>query len=64
VVVLPVKESDRAIELMQTLVAEMESRYQMFDVAGCADLSTYNQGRPNCFHALSASLLNMQILVV
>jgi len=57
-----VKESDRAIELMQALVAEM-SRYQMFD-AGCADLSTYNQGRPNCFHALSASLLNMQILVV
>jgi len=29
-----VKESDRAIELMQALVAEMESRYQMFDVAG------------------------------
>ncbi|MDZ7959090.1 MAG: DNA translocase FtsK [Aulosira sp. DedQUE10] len=37
-----VKDSDRAIELMDELVAEMESRYQRFEKAGCADLSTYN----------------------
>lgn len=37
-----VKDSDRAIALMQELVAEMESRYQQFEQAGCADLSTYN----------------------
>jgi len=42
-----VKESDRAIELMQALVAEMEN--QMFDVAGCADLSTYNQRASQLF---------------
>ncbi|MGH7999843.1 MAG: DNA translocase FtsK, partial [Brasilonema sp.] len=38
-----VKESDRATELMQELVTEMESRYQRFEKAKCADLSTYNQ---------------------
>ncbi|PMB49745.1 cell division protein FtsK [Fischerella thermalis CCMEE 5205] len=38
-----VKESDRAIELMDELVTEMESRYQQFEKAGCADLTTYNQ---------------------
>jgi S-DNA-T family DNA segregation ATPase FtsK/SpoIIIE len=38
-----VKESDRAIELMDELVTEMESRYHQFEQAGCADLSTYNQ---------------------
>ncbi|WP_392532114.1 DNA translocase FtsK [Nostoc sp. C117] len=38
-----VKDSDRAIELMEQLVAEMESRYQKFEKAGCADLSGYNQ---------------------
>ncbi|MCV3217140.1 DNA translocase FtsK [Plectonema radiosum NIES-515] len=38
-----VKESDRAIELMDELVAEMESRYQRFEKAGCADLNAYNQ---------------------
>ncbi|NMG09048.1 DNA translocase FtsK [Brasilonema sp. UFV-L1] len=38
-----VKESDRAIELMQELVTEMESRYQRFEKAKCADLGTYNQ---------------------
>jgi DNA segregation ATPase FtsK/SpoIIIE, S-DNA-T family len=37
-----VKDSDRAIALMEELVAEMESRYQQFEKAGCADLSTYN----------------------
>ncbi|QSJ16691.1 PD-(D/E)XK nuclease family protein [Nostoc sp. UHCC 0702] len=38
-----VKDSDRATELMEELVVEMESRYQQFEKAGCADLSTYNQ---------------------
>ncbi|MBD2412095.1 cell division protein FtsK [Nostoc calcicola FACHB-389] len=38
-----VKDGDRAIELMEELVAEMESRYHHFEKAGCADLSTYNQ---------------------
>ncbi|MBD2515300.1 PD-(D/E)XK nuclease family protein [Nostoc sp. FACHB-973] len=38
-----VKDGDRAIELMDELVAEMESRYHQFEKAGCADLSTYNQ---------------------
>ncbi|MFO5472045.1 MAG: DNA translocase FtsK [Dolichospermum sp.] len=41
-----VKDSDRAVELMQELVAEMESRYQKFEKAKCADLTTYNQ-RPS-----------------
>ncbi|UBF27001.1 PD-(D/E)XK nuclease family protein [Kovacikia minuta CCNUW1] len=38
-----VKESDRAIELMENLVGEMESRYQKFEVNRCNDLSSYNQ---------------------
>lgn len=38
-----VKDSDRAVELMQELVAEMESRYQKFEKAKCADLTVYNQ---------------------
>ncbi|NJO80833.1 MAG: cell division protein FtsK [Cyanobacteria bacterium RM1_2_2] len=38
-----VKESDRAIDLMENLVREMESRYQKFEVSGCSDLSGYNQ---------------------
>lgn len=38
-----VKDSDRAIELMEELVTQMDSRYQQFEKAGCADLSTYNQ---------------------
>jgi S-DNA-T family DNA segregation ATPase FtsK/SpoIIIE len=38
-----VKDSDRAVELMQELVAEMESRYQKFEKAKCGDLITYNQ---------------------
>ncbi|WP_341529727.1 DNA translocase FtsK [Nostoc sp. UHCC 0302] len=41
-----VKDSDRAIELMDELVAEMESRYQQFEKAGCADLSAYNNRSP------------------
>jgi S-DNA-T family DNA segregation ATPase FtsK/SpoIIIE len=38
-----VKDSDRAIALMTELVEEMDKRYQQFEVAGCADLSTFNQ---------------------
>ncbi|MBD2345329.1 DNA translocase FtsK [Anabaena subtropica] len=38
-----VKESDRATELMEELVLEMEFRYQQFEKASCADLTTYNQ---------------------
>jgi S-DNA-T family DNA segregation ATPase FtsK/SpoIIIE len=38
-----VKDSDSAIELMDELVAQMEQRYQLFEAAGCADLTTYNQ---------------------
>lgn len=38
-----VKDSDRAVELMEELVAEMESRYQKFEKAKCADLTVYNQ---------------------
>jgi S-DNA-T family DNA segregation ATPase FtsK/SpoIIIE len=38
-----VKDSEHAIELMDELVAEMESRYQQFEKAGCTDVSTYNQ---------------------
>lgn len=41
-----VKESDRAIELMDELVSEMELRYQRFEKAGCADLNAYNQRSP------------------
>ncbi|MBF2078587.1 MAG: PD-(D/E)XK nuclease family protein, partial [Synechococcales cyanobacterium T60_A2020_003] len=37
------KESDRAIELMDRLVAEMESRYQKFETNKCNDLKSYNQ---------------------
>ncbi|GAB4378200.1 MAG: hypothetical protein Kow00121_29530 [Elainellaceae cyanobacterium] len=38
-----VKDSDRAIELMERLVTEMEQRYQRFEQAQCADLTAYNQ---------------------
>lgn len=38
-----VKDSDRAIELMEELLIEMESRYQKFEKAKCADLTVYNQ---------------------
>ncbi|MGK7900004.1 MAG: DNA translocase FtsK [Hormoscilla sp.] len=37
-----VKDPDRAIELMAELVAEMESRYQLFESASCADINAYN----------------------
>jgi S-DNA-T family DNA segregation ATPase FtsK/SpoIIIE len=38
-----VKDSDRAIALMNSLVSEMESRYQKFEATGCNDLGSYNQ---------------------
>lgn len=38
-----VKDCDRAIALMEKLVAEMDKRYQRFEAAGCADLMAYNQ---------------------
>ncbi|PSB14194.1 cell division protein FtsK [filamentous cyanobacterium CCP2] len=39
-----VKESEAAIELMDRLILEMDSRYQQFEQAGCADLASYNRG--------------------
>ena len=41
-----VKDSDRAVELMEELVTEMESRYHKFENARCPDLITYNQNSP------------------
>ncbi|MCC5899704.1 MAG: PD-(D/E)XK nuclease family protein [Phormidium sp. BM_Day4_Bin.17] len=38
-----VKDSDRAIALMEDLVLEMESRYKAFEASRCNDLPTYNQ---------------------
>nr|WP_083883959.1 DNA translocase FtsK [Pseudanabaena sp. PCC 7367] len=38
-----VKDSDRAVELMQELVDEMDNRYQKFEIAKCAEIGTYNQ---------------------
>ncbi len=38
-----VKDGDTAIALMESLVAEMENRYQGFEKVGCNDLSSYNQ---------------------
>lgn len=40
---LILKDSDHAIELIEELVAEIESRYQKFKKAKCAHLTTYNQ---------------------
>jgi S-DNA-T family DNA segregation ATPase FtsK/SpoIIIE len=37
-----VKDSENAIELMDELLAEMEQRYQRFEVTGCPDLATYS----------------------
>lgn len=42
-----VKDSERAIELMEELVSEMQSRYQKFDKAGCSDLKGYNSKSGN-----------------
>lgn len=41
-----VKDSDRAVELMEELVTEMESRYRKLENARCPDLITYNQNSP------------------
>lgn len=38
-----VKESEQAIDLMERLVTEMNSRYQKFEVHLCNDLSSYNR---------------------
>ncbi|MBF2063515.1 MAG: PD-(D/E)XK nuclease family protein [Calothrix sp. C42_A2020_038] len=38
-----VKDGETAIELMESLVGEMEKRYQQFEKTGCNDLSSYNQ---------------------
>lgn len=38
-----VKESNRAIALMEQLVTEMDKRYQRFEATGCGDLTSYNQ---------------------
>ncbi|MGB7520822.1 MAG: DNA translocase FtsK [Spirulinaceae cyanobacterium] len=38
-----VKDSDRAIELMEKLVVEMERRYQLFELNSCPNLTAYNQ---------------------
>jgi DNA segregation ATPase FtsK/SpoIIIE, S-DNA-T family len=38
-----VKDGDSAIALMESLVTEMENRYQKFEKAGCNDLGSYNQ---------------------
>ncbi|MEQ9358294.1 DNA translocase FtsK [Coleofasciculus chthonoplastes] len=38
-----VKDSDNAIALMESLVTEMERRYQRFEQAGCSHLDAYNQ---------------------
>ncbi len=38
-----VKDSDRAIKLMDELVTEMEKRYQQFEKAKCADITAYNR---------------------
>lgn len=42
-----VKESDRAIELMTALLEDMQTRYQKFESAGCADIATYNRKSAN-----------------
>jgi S-DNA-T family DNA segregation ATPase FtsK/SpoIIIE len=38
-----VKDGDRAIELIERLVTDMDERYQMFEAARCSDLHSYNQ---------------------
>ncbi|AFY56556.1 DNA segregation ATPase, FtsK/SpoIIIE family [Rivularia sp. PCC 7116] len=38
-----VKDSEKAIDLMDKLVSEMEFRYQQFEKTECADLGSYNQ---------------------
>jgi DNA segregation ATPase FtsK/SpoIIIE, S-DNA-T family len=38
-----VKDGESAVELMESLVGEMEKRYHQFEKTGCNDLNTYNQ---------------------
>lgn len=38
-----VKDSDRAVEIMGELVAEMDSRYEKFELSKCPNITTYNQ---------------------
>ncbi|MDJ0732538.1 MAG: DNA translocase FtsK [Nostocaceae cyanobacterium] len=38
-----IKDEESAIQLMDELVGEMESRYQKFEKARCNDLTSYNQ---------------------
>jgi S-DNA-T family DNA segregation ATPase FtsK/SpoIIIE len=47
-----VKDSDRAIELMQALVAEMERRYHLFEHHQCVDLTRFNQQAPTALPRL------------
>jgi S-DNA-T family DNA segregation ATPase FtsK/SpoIIIE len=42
-----VKESDRAIALMENLVEEMERRYKLFETARCSKLTDYNRKSNN-----------------
>ena len=44
-----VKDSDNAIDLMTSLVGEMETRYQQFEASGCADIDSYNAQSVNSF---------------
>ncbi len=38
-----VKDSEKSIELMESLVTEMERRYKLFEAAKCSDLKAYNK---------------------
>lgn len=42
-----VKDTEDAIALMETLVGEMEDRYQRFEISRCQDLIAYNQRHPH-----------------
>ncbi|MDY6803897.1 MAG: DNA translocase FtsK [Cyanobacteriota bacterium] len=44
-----VKDSDNAINLMTSLVVEMETRYQQFEASACADIDSYNAQSVNSF---------------
>ena len=51
-----VKESDRALELMEELVAEMERRYKLFELARCSHLDGYNKQKQGSFTSHSLYL--------
>ncbi|MEC4893134.1 MAG: DNA translocase FtsK [Oscillatoria sp. PMC 1051.18] len=42
-----VKDSDRAISLMEDLVSQMERRYQLFENSRCGSIDTYNSKSVN-----------------